>query len=286
MTATHSDCVSRVEVSLTSADGVPLRGWRWEPSEPAWCQLVLVHGLGEHVGRYDVWARRFAALGVRVVGVDLRGHGRSSGRRGAVRDLSEYLHDCRELMDLLPSETPTVLYGHSLGGVIALEYLRTYGGDQFEGAILTSPWLRLSVPPPPLTQWVACQLARWMPMITVHNGLRAESLGRPPEVAQSYRKDPLVHGRISVGLFRDAARAGEFWAARADSLPIPALLMHGDADRVTDWVATEQLAKRCKENASWQVWPDAVHELHHDTVADEVFEAMLAWLKGRVRILR
>jgi acylglycerol lipase len=265
-----------------TAGGRRCHGVRWSPAGQPWLRVLLIHGLGEHMGRYEAWAERFVSRGVELVGVDLRGHGRSPGRRGAVPDAAAYLEDCGALVESCRGPIPIALYGHSLGGLLVLEYLRRTGGGGIACGVVTSPWLALAFPPPPAKVWLAMQLSRWFPRLTVHNGLRAESLARPKGVAESYRHDRRVHHRISIGLFRDVTAIGRFWEEQATSVPVPLLLMHGEADRITRCGASAALAQRCGQRITWVPWAAAAHELHHDADAGAVFERVVGWLRSQV----
>jgi alpha-beta hydrolase superfamily lysophospholipase len=121
------------------------------------------------------------------------------------------------------------------------------------------------------------------PALTVPNGLSGDDLARGVEVPRDYREDPLVHDRVSVGLVRDIWKAGRAWEAGGREVPVPVLLMHGSCDAITSYAASKSLAERFRSSIDWHGWPGAYHELHHDTVQNDVMTCVVSWLERRVR---
>jgi alpha-beta hydrolase superfamily lysophospholipase len=248
------------------------------PEVPA-AVILLVHGLGEHSGRYAGWAARFNERGVAVRAFDLPGHGRSDGRRGLI-PLPEKVFDTIDtVIGSIATEYPGVplfLYGHSLGGSIVLNYL-VRRKPEITGAIVTSPWILLTETPPKAKVLLASVAKRLMPGIAQASGLKTEYLSRDPEVVALYRKDPLVHAQISAGLYGWITDAAAETLARAAEINVPLLLAHGRNDMITSPAGSVQVAEAAPR-ATLKLWDEGYHELHNDLLKEEHFEFITGWI--------
>ncbi len=241
--------------------------------------ILLVHGLGEHAGRYAGWAGRFNEKGVTLLAFDLPGHGHTPGRWGVV-PLPEKVYDTideilRETAMSFPG-VPLFIYGHSLGGGIVLNYL-IRRKPAVTGAIVTSPWIILSETPPPLKVFLAKVAGTLMPGMAQSSGLKTEYLSRDTEVVKAYRKDPLVHGQISAGLYLWMTSAAEETLARAGEITIPLLLAHGRNDMITSPSGSVQVAGSAPR-ATLKLWDEGYHELHNDPLKEEHFDFITEWM--------
>lgn len=270
--------MERHEWPFTARDGIPLWGSVWRPPE-ARAAISLVHGIGEHSGRYAHVAEALNEAGYALVSFDLRGHGHSGGLRGHALDYEAFMAD----IDLLLQETgrrfpglPRFLYGHSMGGNLVLNYcLRRQ--PALAGAVVTSPWLALPTRPPRWKRALARLLDRVRPEVTLSRGNDPSALSSDPAVAAAYRRDPLVHDRISVRLYTLMDAAGAEALAQADRFPLPLLLMHGAADTVTSPFASQAFCNTAPD-CSFRLWPRLRHELHNEREKDEVLATIIAWL--------
>lgn len=241
--------------------------------------ILLVHGLGEHAGRYSGWAARFNQKGMTVRAFDLPGHGNSEGTRGVIPSLDRVYDTIDAIIASLSSELPGVplfIYGHSLGGGIVLNYLIKRKPD-LAGAIVTSPWVLLTEAPPKAKVILAKVAGRVMPGFVQPSGLKTEYLSRDPEVVSQYRNDPLVHGMISVGLYNEMTVAAEETLARASEITLPLLLAHGRDDMIASPAGSLQVAEAAPK-ATLKLWEGGYHELHNDLTGDEHFEFIMAWI--------
>jgi alpha-beta hydrolase superfamily lysophospholipase len=241
--------------------------------------IVLVHGLGEHAGRYAGWAARFNEKGVTLLAFDLPGHGRTPGRWGVVPS-PEKVYDTideiiRETTGSLPG-VPVFIYGHSLGGGIVLNYL-IRRKPSVTGAIVTSPWVILSETPPAFKVFLAKMAGTLMPGMTQSSGLKTEYLSRDPEVVNAYRHDPLVHGQISAGLYLWMTGAAGETLARAGEITVPLLLAHGRNDMITSPSGSVQVAGSAPRS-TLKLWDEGYHELHNDLLKEEHFEFIIEWM--------
>ncbi len=246
--------------------------------------ILLIHGLGEHAGRYAHVARFFNEHGIAVLAADLPGHGRAAGPRGHARGLKHLFQTVDQLMEEAArhySGVPVVLYGHSMGGNVVLNYLLRRRPD-VAGVIATSAWIRLPEPPPAV-KVAAGRIMRYVwPSLALPNGLDPEAISRDPEVVRAYREDPLVHDKISAALgagMLDAARYLDTWQGE---LAVPVLLMHGSADRLTAWQGSSEFAERANGPVTFQLWEGGYHELHNDPQKEQVLTAMIEWLEQKV----
>jgi alpha-beta hydrolase superfamily lysophospholipase len=274
------------EWSWINREGLAFRSRSWEPDDELLGVLILVHGLGEHTGRYEPVGRHLAASGYALAGFDIRGHGLSAGPRGHTPGYDSLLDDISAFVDqvrLRFPHSPGFLYGHSLGGNLVLNFaLRRR--PQLQGVIATSPWLRVALAPP-RAKLVLAQVLNWVaPGFTQEWGLEAEDLSHDVETADAYDEDPLVHGRISARLFVAASGAGRWALEHAEDFPLPLLLMHGSADQVTSPEASGELASRAGEKVTWRLWDGLFHELHNEVSRQEVLDFVIGWLNGQLGV--
>ena len=265
--------------TLESGDGVDLFLRSWEPPGPARGVVCLVHGLGEHSGRYDRVADALTGAGYAVCAIDLRGHGRSPGRRGhtpfpaTLGDIDALIADAQ---DRHPG-VPCFLYGHSLGGLLVLTFL-TQRRPRLAGAIAASPGLRS----PLLEQRAKIALSRLLgsvaPTLTLPTGLDADAICRDPDVVAAYRADPLVHDRASMALARDGVVAARETSSRGALVDVPVLLIHGTADRLTYAQGTEAFAAQVAGDRTLILYDGLVHELHNEPERAQVLGDVVAWL--------
>jgi alpha-beta hydrolase superfamily lysophospholipase len=267
-----------MELTITLSNGESLKGFRVKPDHPR-AFIIMVHGLGEHIQRYVAWADMFVKNGIGFEGVDLPGHGCSGGKKGHIRSygltdqMIETLHN--DLKGLYPG-LPVFLYGHSLGGGLVLDYL-VRKNPGFRGAIVTSPWLKLSFEPEEAKVKLAGVMKNFLPGLVQKSGLVVEHISHDKEVVEAYKNDPLVHGRISVSLFHNAMNAASNALRNASHLKIPALIMHGSDDQICSPAGSQEFASNNKLS-EFILWNGGYHELHNEPFREEVFRSILAWI--------
>lgn len=300
--------MSHIEFTRRSPDHLDFYFQGWEPATQPKAVVCLVHGLGEHSGRYAHVARTLNDAGYVLFGFDLRGHGRSGGRRGHTPSYEVLMDDIGRLLDETATRYPGLprfLYGHSLGGNLVLNYalrrhltplppapakrggsdapLPSQGGGQaagqLAGIVATSPALRVTKSPPPLQVALARVVNRLYPALQMPNGLALEGLARDPEVIRAYTTDPLVHNKISVRLALEMLAAGEWALAHAAEFPLPLLLVHGTADLLTSAEATAEFAAKVPAGrCTLKLWEGFYHETHNEPEKAEVLAFMVDWL--------
>ena len=253
--------------------------YRFEAAGEPRSVILLVHGLGEHAGRYKAWAERFNERQVTLLAFDLPGHGHTPGRRGVIPSPEKVYDTIDSILGEAAMSFPGVplfIYGHSLGGGIVLNHL-IRRKPSVTGAIVTSPWVILSETPPPLKVFLAKAAGTLMPGLTQSSGLKTEYLSRDPEIVKAYRSDPLVHGQISAGLYLWMSSAAEETLARAHEITVPLLLAHGRNDMITSPSGSVQVAGQAPK-ATLKLWNEGYHELHNDPLKQDHFDFITEWM--------
>ena len=272
-----------VDIQWQSADGLQLVGRSWEPDSEPRAAVCLVHGLGEHCGRYQHVAAALNEAGFAVLACDQRGHGRSAGKRGAIPSYDALMDDIGLLLEQASQRCPgkpRFLYGHSLGGNEVINYtLRRK--PALAGVVATSPGLRTAFKPPAAQLVVGRMANKLWPAFTMPNGLELAAISRDPAVVEAYQQDPLVHDRLSARLGIELLESGEWAIAHAGEFPVPLLLMHGTADRLTSYEASQEFASKAP-NCTLKLWDGLYHETHNEPEKGAVIAYIVAWINGRV----
>lgn len=284
--------------TLSGHDGLPLhwREWGADAGTPARGTVLIVHGLGEHIGRYAGVAERFNDWGWHVAGYDQRGHGASGGPRGDIPSVDALLRDLACVIDAVRGDArlgggPLMLLGHSLGGLVAARFVAGQVPPSDGGAL--PDWSRpvdalvLSSPAldPGLSGLQRAMLAVSLPTVphlAVGNGLNPAWISRSPEVVQAYRDDPLVHDRITPTLARMLADFGAPVLAQAPRWPVPTLLMWAGADRCVAPTGSLAFAKAAAQAPVQAIeFPGLFHELFHEPERERVFDRLKTWVAAR-----
>jgi alpha-beta hydrolase superfamily lysophospholipase len=268
------------ESALQAADGTPLyvADWLVEPPAAMFGGVVLMHGLGEHCGRYAHVARFFNDCGWSLRTYDHRGHGRSGGPRGDTPDDEALLRDAKIVVDDFARQLPAppLLLGHSMGGLFAARFA-TAALSPLRGLILSSP--ALAVPVTGAQKMLLKVLRAIAPGFGVPNGLRAEFLSHDPAVVEAYLDDPLGHAKISARLLSSMLAAVEFAQSHAAALKIPTLLVVAGDDRLVDAAGSQRFFRQLAPgNATMHLYPGLYHELFNERDAEPVFADVRAWL--------
>jgi alpha-beta hydrolase superfamily lysophospholipase len=258
------------------------RSWS-VPMPRAW--LVVVHGLGEHSGRYAPLVRALQGHRIAIVSQDLRGHGRSEGRRGHVDRFDDYLVDLGSLLDTVKAEhCGRFLLGHSLGGVIAAHYALDHPGD-LSGLILSSPGFVSRVRVPFWKDQLGRVCSRLLPRLTLRTGIEVEALTHDPQMQAAYRADPLIHGVASTRWYSEFLAAGRRCLAQAPRLELPLLAFHGSADSVVSSAGTELFVERARStDKTMTLFPGLFHETMNEceTERSSVLDHVVKWLDRHV----
>lgn len=267
--------------SFRAADGLVLR-YRIRQANPARARVRVVHGLGEHGGRYEQLADTLAARGVSVVVPDLRGHGVSEGRRGHIRRFEDYLRDFEELHSQVPGAGPEILIGHSLGGLIALRAVQTGRAGDPVGLVLSAPALGLPPTRPASLDALASVLSWIAPALPLPNGIDPADLSHDVEEVAAYRADPLVHDRITPRLYSEMRAAMRAAARDAPAVQIPVLLYLPLQDRVVSSAATREVALGFRGPVRIVECPESFHEPLHELRREDAIGEIARWIEEQL----
>ena len=267
--------------TVRRGDGAPdLLVRRWPAAGRPWAAMLVVHGIAEHSGRYERVGEGLAGVGVDVAAIDLRGNGGSGGARAHVERWSDYLDDVESGLGTVRasvSNVPVVLLGHSLGGLIVLDYV-TSGRPAPDLLVLSSPALDATIPGWKKT--LARALSRIAPTMRIRNELAGDQLSADPSVGERYFADPLVERTTTARLAAEALAAQVRVAGRLGSLAIPTLVFHGTADTIVPVAASEPLAALAGVRRT--VYPDLRHETMNEPTGPGVVADIVAWLREQV----
>lgn len=271
--------IESVPVTATTAGGVEELGRVWRPPGEPWAEVVLVHGLGEHSGRYEHVGGQMAEAGLAVTSFDLVGQGATGGRRADVEDWAVFLDQVESHVSAaLASGRPVVLYGHSMGGLISLEYALSER-PQPTLLVLSAPalfggaaWQRALAP----------IVGRLVPTLSIPNKISGEQLSHDPAVGIAYFADPLVQtkstGRLGAGIFSAMERC----RGSLERLRVPTLVVHGGADTVVPPTASLPLAGLA--GVERRLYPKLRHETHNEPEGPEVLAETIGWIRARLAV--
>lgn len=255
-----------------SQDGTRLRIGRVNAQKPGSPEqdVLIVHGLAEHAGRYQHVAQALSLAGFRVSIVELRGHGQSGGRRGFVSRWSDYTADVRAAVALCP--TQPVLVAHSMGGLVSLDAIRE--GVAVKKIALSNPLLGVAVKPPRLKVLAAGTLSRFWPTLALGNELSSDWLSRDKSVGAAYDKDPMVYKTLTPRWFTEMNGALERVHAARFSLPMA--LFYSLTDPITDARAAKALVER--NGGMTKEYPGMLHEIFNEIGKEQVLADLCAWV--------
>jgi alpha-beta hydrolase superfamily lysophospholipase len=271
------------ESKFEGSDGVSFYVQSWEPDTQPKAVVALLHGLGDHVGRFPHVGKAFTDAGYVLIGFDLRGHGKSGGARGHFSALDVAMQDIRQFFQFISkrySNIPQFLYGHSLGGLLALTYA-VQNKAELKGVMVTGTALRSPLQEQKVKIVMAKVLGTLVPTVTIPSGLDATTISRDKVVVDKYVNDPLVHDKTSLGLGKSILTAIDLCFTGAKEFSYPLLIMHGKEDKLTYPSGSEDFARLASEknrDVTLKLWEGLYHEIHNEPEQAEVFKVMIAWL--------
>jgi alpha-beta hydrolase superfamily lysophospholipase len=271
------------DIRLQASDGIELIGNRWLPDGPVKASVCLIHGLGEHTGRYQGVAEYLTSHGFALSGYDLHGHGKTQGPRGHYPSLERALDDIKESLDAIgrmDGKPVDFIYGHSMGGNLGLNYLMRRQ-PVLNGAVITSPGLVPYNKTPDALLAVGKILYKLVPTFALSNGLDRAYLSRDPEVIEKYNNDPLVHGVISARFGLDFISAGEWAYNHPELVNIPILIQVGTEDHLISYPVVKDFAQKVT-GVTYKEWQGFYHETHNEPEKKQVLQVMVDWLDQRL----
>ncbi|MEA3308744.1 MAG: alpha/beta hydrolase [Chloroflexota bacterium] len=278
---------SHIEDIFSTSEGLEFFQQRWLPSAKPRANLVVAHGLGEHSGRYRDFAAWFVSRGYAVHSYDHRGHGKSPGQRGHIDSWAEYREDLQDFVTLVRREffqIPTFLVGHSMGGLMVLDYALHYP-EGLQGVVSSGPALDYGEDVSRFLLFAARVLSRVTPRMKMASGLDADGLSRNQEVVKAYREDPLVHGWVSPRFVTVMGETMAVTLQNAGQWPadLPLFIIHGGADPICPPSGSLRFFEQVDaQDKSRRAYPGFLHESFNEIGREEVLGDVTAWLEARL----
>lgn len=265
---------------LPAADGVRLHWREWRPDGEPDARVVLIHGGAEHGARYPALVERLVGAGLAVRAPDLRGHGRSGGRRGSVGRFEDYISDLDRLV-APGDDRPLFLVGYSLGGLVALTYAAERPGA-VAGVVAAGPALGVGEKAPGIVFAAARAVGAVAPRLRLFR-LAPDTMMSDPAAVRAYRADPLVfHGRFDARLLGELVTAMERAPGRLARLRAPLLIVHGAGDTTADPRASARaVASAGVSDATLRLYDGLRHDLFNEPGGDAVCADVAGWIQSR-----
>jgi alpha-beta hydrolase superfamily lysophospholipase len=268
---------------FASPDGIKIF-YRQYQADPERARMVIAHGVGEHSGRYGNVIERVIPKGISVWVPDHRGHGQSGGKRGHVLNFVQYLTDLRLSVDLarknLPEGMPCFLLGHSMGGLIALNFAQRYP-ELIDGVIASSPCLGMVIEIPAIKKVLGSVMSYVWPGMTMDSELDATKISHDENVVSAYKNDSLVHNRVSARFFTELLAAMESVNQQASTLNVPVLMQVAGEDYLVNARSSRQFfEKLTHEDKTLQIYDGMYHEIYNELEdqKERVLDDLEAWL--------
>jgi acylglycerol lipase len=274
--------ITHIEGTLTGKYGTRLYHQGWVPSGNPRAIIILVHGLADHSGRYHNLVNAMVPAGYAIYAIDLRGHGKSEGKRCCIKRFDDYIEDLDAFVNIIGSTIPrpaVFMAGHSMGGVVATAYAQAHQ-NKLSGLILSAPALKAGASITKIQKQMAKVLSVLAPDMGVAK-LDANGLSRDAEVVRAYIEDPLVYtGKVSARLGAEILKAIEgSIPPKMKDIKLPVLIMHGTSDVLSDpqgsKMAYESISSTDK---SLKYFHGFFHEIFNDPERRLVFADMREWL--------
>ena len=265
--------------SIESADGTKLAYRAWP--KPGKIALAVVHGLGEHAGRYERFADGMARHGMGTYALDLRGHGNSPGQRGHVDSWTQWTDDVEAFVSHIDSiaGAEVVPVGHSFGGVALLSTVLAGKLPKTRRFVVSSPALKLKLEVAGWKLTFGPIASKIVPRLALANEIDPKTVSRIPEVVEAYKNDPLVHNKISTRMGAEWQDATRDILSRAGQIKIPFLILAGTDDALIDPAGSRELHEQAKSTSDLRMLEGRFHEPFNDIGSDEVFQLIADWLR-------
>lgn len=273
------------EFSLITNDNLTLRGIEWQISGSPKAVVLIVHGLGEHIQRYEHVAAYLNKSKIAVIGYDQRGHGKSDGIRGHARSYDELINDLQNVILMTQNKypgKPLFLYGHSFGGSIVLYYELKKPDQEINGLIVSSPGLSTAKPVSPILSSTGKILSKLWPAFQLNNGLDLAGLSHDQDVVKAYIDDPLVHDKISARLGIELIDRGKDIVSHAKDIKHPVLFIQGSQDRLVNPTINKFFCDSLTNNKEL-IWREGgYHESHNEPFKLEILKNIAEWIMANI----
>lgn len=274
------------ETTFQGEDGLTLYAQQWLPDDDCKAVLAIVHGIGEHSGRYANVVNAMVAAGIGVGAFDLRGHGKSEGERGHIDRWAQYRADVGHHLDWVLSwseDKPAFLFGHSLGSTIVAEYVMREDVSRLQGVLLSGLALNPAAAVEPYLITLSKVLSRVLPKLALSTGLDVDGLSRDRKVVQAYRDDPLVHPKASTRFGTELMNAADYVREHPEAFDAPALVFHGQDDPINDVKLAERFFEgMASKDKTLKIYTGMLHECHNELGYETVVGDMVNWIAARL----
>lgn len=260
-------------------------GHCWMPTNVApWASITIVHGFGDHGGRFAGMGTSLASMGIALFAMDLVGHGRSPGRRGCIDSYDQLLDEVEAGVEYSQSRwgnIPRFLFGQSMGGnlVLNLALRRPEFCRRLYGIIAGSPMLRAGAMPKERIMDAGRWLAKRIPNLRIKAPVQVSKLSQDRRAQDAYLRDRYVHRAMSLRLAANLIDSGEWALQHASRLETPTLITHGAEDTLTSPQASQEFARAAGKMAKLKLWAGCRHDLHDDLQRERFFAYLSDWMK-------
>lgn len=274
--------LSTTQQTVTTEDGRGLHLRRWGPKE---CQraILCVHGLGEHSGCYDLFAKAMGDAGITTYAYDQHGHGKSPGVRGRAPDLDTFIDDIQTMAFHVTdahADAEVILLGHSMGGHFVLRFLLDRNRPPIGRAIVTNPMILPKNPPTKAQSFAAWLTAKVIPKFRVSASMDATQLTQDEDILRRLAEDPLIHEKLSIGVGGELMSSGHRILETADQLDTDLLFMTGSDDDICDSDTNQQFAENAGTRCMMRSFDGLRHSLLLEKRRELVYASILDWLSG------
>jgi len=265
---------------ISNKKNIFLRSWP-SNNDPIY-NIIIIHGLGEHSGRYKEFASFFIKKNIGVFSFDLIGHGKSDGLKGHISNIKDFTDSIEEVLIQVRKRfinTPIIIFGHSLGGCLALNYLIERKSKEISLAIISSAWIETEIQIPKYLLIIQRVIHTLFPKVRLSNRLDTKDLSKDIKIIDKYKNDPLVHDRISLNLLSEINKTIEKIKNKDYNIEIPVLIIHGKKDKIISYKGSELISKKIKDS-KLKLYDNVYHEPHNDNEKKEILEYYYDFIKN------
>ena len=265
---------------ISNKKNIFLRSWP-SNNDPIY-NIIIIHGLGEHSGRYKEFASFFIKKNIGVFSFDLIGHGKSDGLKGHISNIKDFTDSIEEVLIEVRKRfinTPIIMFGHSLGGCLALNYLIERKSKEISLAIISSAWIETKIQIPKYLFIIQRVMHILFPKIRLSNRLDTKDLSKDIKIVDKYKNDSLVHDRISLNLLSEINKTIEKIKNKDYNIEIPVLIIHGKKDKIISYKGSELISKKIKDS-KLKLYDNVYHEPHNDNEKKEILEYYYDFIKN------
>ena len=260
------------KLSFDSADGTALVAWRWDALGTVKGRVILVHGVGEHIRRYDYVAGRLAAAGYTVLGINLRGHGESAGKRGHIASWQNFQDDLTAAARMTGGDF--FILAHSLGTLVTLDWL-TQNPPGVKAVCLSAPVLGIAFPVPWWKKTAANIFSRFLPSLSMDNELEAAEICSDNGVVTDYKEDPQCFHTVTPRLYTELLATIDSVRHRSEPWPWPLQIHVGQLDGLSSFGDIDDFYANWDGPKEYQVWAEGRHEVLNEPFKQKVLDSII-----------